>query len=57
MKDGGWEESRAGDNRIEIDKKQNGYTRNIVEMKQTRQAMMYGVKRGWQQTGNRLEIE
>ena len=33
MKHGGWEESRAGDNRIEIDKKQNGYTRNIVEVK------------------------
>ena len=36
MKDGGWEESRMGDNRIEIDQKWNGCTRNIVEMKQNR---------------------
>ena len=31
-----WEESREGDNRIEIDKKQIRCTRNIVEMKQNR---------------------
>ena len=53
------EGSREGDNRLEIDQKQNGYTRNILEM--TRWTTMYGrgqerVTIDWKQTRNRINV-